>query len=590
MNSDRKPRRNAKGQFTVEYTAPEAHTAPAQRDELDPTQPPNTPDQLHALLRTHFNITIPRTALLDNSRAPFDYLIHTFFEGRFTNLTENESPPDQPTTPPDCVVWASRGGGKTFLGAIATLLDLVYKPGIEIRILGGSLEQSQRMAEHLRRLLGTPCVQPLVKRITTGHITMTHGSRAAVLTHSQRSIRGTRVQKLRCDEVELFDEDVWQAAQLTTRAMKLEGPWGSTVRGSVEAFSTMHRPMGLMWKVVSEAQSATMQLNLSESNPSAPASASSASSPCDTVRLRINNPLLDPERPSPRLLFRWGVVDVLEHCTEPACDPTCALGAECGGRAKRRTQDEAGHYRVIDALNQKARVNGAAWEAEMLALRPSRGGTVLPEFRIEHHVYGSLHDTIDIDFKPGRIVLAGMDFGFRAPTVILWATLDHGNVLRIHREYVMAERTIDEHLQQFGTAPKPAWIGVDPAGAQRNDQTGTSNVALLKKAGLVVRHRGSGIYEGVQFVRLRLERTPTRSADDGPVTLDTIAPPSSGPGLLIHARCRKLIEAMQRYHYPEDQPESLNPVKDGHDHLIDALRYLILNLDARRDTRLGKYN
>ena len=42
-----------------------------------------------------------------------------------------------------------RGAGKTRLGAIATLLDLLHKPGINIRILAGSLEQSLRMWEHL---------------------------------------------------------------------------------------------------------------------------------------------------------------------------------------------------------------------------------------------------------------------------------------------------------------------------------------------------------------------------------------------------------------------------------------------------------
>ena len=41
----------------------------------------------------------------------------------------------------------------TYERAIATLLDMVHKPGIQVRILGGSLEQSCRMHEHLRRML-----------------------------------------------------------------------------------------------------------------------------------------------------------------------------------------------------------------------------------------------------------------------------------------------------------------------------------------------------------------------------------------------------------------------------------------------------
>jgi hypothetical protein len=37
---------------------------------------------------------------------------------------------------------------------------------------------------------------------------------------------------------------------------------------------------------------------------------------------------------------------------------------------------------------------------------------------------------------------------------------------------------------------------------------------------------------------------------------------------------------MLKYHYPKDQPFSDAPEKDGHDHCVDALRYLIQNLDC----------
>ena len=33
------------------------------------------------------------------------------------------------------------------------------------------------------------------------------------------------------------------------------------------------------------------------------------------------------------------------------------------------------------------------------------------------------------------------------------------------------------------------------------------------------------------------------------------------------------------YHYPPQSPEAETPVKDGHDHAADALRYMITNLD-----------
>jgi len=49
----------------------------------------------------------------------------------------------------DCVVLAKRGGGKTQLGAAASLLECMFLPGCQVRILGGSEQQSQRMYEYL---------------------------------------------------------------------------------------------------------------------------------------------------------------------------------------------------------------------------------------------------------------------------------------------------------------------------------------------------------------------------------------------------------------------------------------------------------
>ena len=56
-----------------------------------------------------------RTPLIPDHAAPFDYLCHAFFEG---------ARPARPgcATSPDCIVWANRGGGKTYLAAVASLL------------------------------------------------------------------------------------------------------------------------------------------------------------------------------------------------------------------------------------------------------------------------------------------------------------------------------------------------------------------------------------------------------------------------------------------------------------------------------------
>lgn len=482
---------------------------------------PLTPYQLRGWVRLVFKLIIPITPLIPGHTAPFDYLSHAFFEDAPTPPTSPSTLAPTHTPPRDCIVWANRGGGKTFYAALATALDLIFKPGIEIKVLGGSLEQSQRMLAHLRALFSSePFSGLLASPITEKRIRLANGSSAEVLAQSQTSVRGSRPQKIRCDEAELFDPDVWSAAQLVTRSKQC-GP--VFVRGCVEALSTFHKPFGIMAELIGQ--------NRHEQSRRAPPT---------------------------RRLFRWGVVDVLARC-EPQRDcATCTLLPECDGRAKHAR----GHITIDDAITLKARSDASAWEAEMLCLRPQRTDAVYPEFSRERHV-------ARFDPHPEARWYIGMDFGFRAPTAILYACLDPSGTLRILDERIARESTLAQHIRAIHDAPwpRPAWIAADPAGAAPSIQSGASEVELLRRAGLSVRVRRAPVERGLALVRTRL------------------APASGAPTLYIHERCTRLIESLERYHYPHENPASNTPVKDGNDHAADALRYLIVALDLHHATR-----
>lgn len=481
----------------------------------------------------------------------------------------------------DCIVWANRGGGKTFLGAVATLLDLLFKPGIEIRILGGSMEQSRRMHAHLRRLIDPRRNERIAAevsgKITERRIVLRNGSEVELLAQSQASVRGTRVQKLRCDEVELFDREVWEAAQLTTRSKRC-GEF--EVRGTIECLSTMHLPHGLMHELLGEVAEGK------------------------------------------RVLFKWGVVDALGACGEertcrarngqmakgqiakegqgtegvgvpeggsdlafghlPFGDLDCPLLAECGGKAKLPTRTP-GHITIDDAIRMKSRVSLRTWQAEMLCLRPRRTDCVLPEFEAAGHVFAH-----EAPSGEGVRWVGGMDFGFRNATVILWACVDSEDVLWVMDERYEQEKLLSDHIEALlqsrpreravagrdsRTWPKLAWIGADPAGTQTHEQTGASNVQQMKKAGLVVRTKKLAMVHGLELIRARLR------------------PAGAGvrPRLFVHARCVKLIESLERYHYDANKTASDVPVKDGPDHAVDALRYLVQNLDRPVRVAAGSY-
>jgi hypothetical protein len=213
------------------------------------------------------------------------------------------------------------------IGAIATLLDMVFKPGIEVRILGGSLEQSEKMYAYLRGLVQTHFSEMLESPPTNRRLVLTNGSRVDVLAQSDRSVRGQRVQKLRCDEVDLFDEDVWQAAQLTTRSVEGEPPNQGGIRGAVEAFSTMHKPGGLMQTMLFEP----------------------AGGKADAKRR----------------VFAWCVWDVIEQCPPARACATCPLFGDCGGKAKRAR----GFVKIDDVIAIRSRISLPVWQHEMLCYR-----------------------------------------------------------------------------------------------------------------------------------------------------------------------------------------------------------------------------
>lgn len=498
-------------------------------------QPLASADELHRWVKLFCNLDVPRVPSRPGASAPFDYLVRAYFE---------------PAS--DQVVHACRGGGKTRLAAVATLLDLLHKPGISVRILGGSLEQSTRMWEHLLPDL-THAARELLKRRTGNarRVALSNGSTCAVLTQSERCVRGLRIQKLRCDEVEVFSPDVWEAAQLVTKSRralnvqagelnmengdhkkashpgKLLSSRNSSlstrnsplIHGAIDALSTLHKPLGLMQRVIEQAE-------------------------------LTGTPVV-----------RWNLVDVLERCPAERDCATCPLQPECGGIAKNR---EGGFVHIDDAIRMKRRVSLETWRSEMLCERPTLQNAVFTSFDPAVHV----RDDVAMDQPTTSLAI---DFGIGAPFVCLWVRSD-GEKTFVIDEYVQSDLTIDEHVREIRSRawPTPTHIDCDPAGSARNDQTGMSNVQKLRRAGFVVRYRRSLVEEGVEAIRAALR------------------PAAGGATLFIHPRCLHLIRSMTCLTLARLR-SGATPLKDGtHDHAVDALRYHVVN-KRRKDAEIRLY-
>jgi len=451
---------------------------------------PTNPRELQALVQRKFGILVPGVALCPGHQSPLDYLTASFLGQQ------------------DLLVWANRGGGKTLMAAVATVLDAVFRAPVKIRVLGGSFDQSDHLADYIRELLEAH-PDLLDKAMTKSRVRLLGGSEIRMLAQSQRAVRGQHVQKIRCDEVDLFDRDVWRAVQFATRS-------AGKSRGSIEVLSTLHRPGGLMQELVNLA---------AQTSPAG--------------------------RSEGYRMIRWCLWEVIENCPPIRRCDQCLLADDCRGIARRAE----GFFSIDDAISIMSRSSRVSWEAEMLCRGVQREWLVFNEFESARHV-------AHVAYCPDWPTYRAIDFGYRSPLVCLWIQTTPNGAVHVIDEYVRARLPLDAHAREIlRKDPGPITMTfVDPAGRQRESTSGSACTEMLSAGGIPCAWRSSTIAEGIELVRSALC-------------------PAGGPAMLmIDARCQKLIEAMSSYHFPPPgTADDDKPVKDGPDHLTDALRYFFIN-------------
>jgi hypothetical protein len=412
---------------------------------------PSTKSDLKNYVKVFLGLDIPDKRICPEHNSPLDYLWHSFsadfFERRVTC--------DERRMNADCIVWANRAGGKTELAAVATMLDCIFKPNCQTRILAGSGEQASKMYEYFLNFLSKGFNKFLTEPARKDRCRFTNNSDVEVLTQSATSVRGQHIQKLRCDEVELFEEDVFNAAKFTTQSK-------DGIIAAMEVISTMHRPYGLMQKLVADAQ-------------------------------RYDVPI-----------FKWCVWETIEKCKDRSCSQ-CPLWQDCRGKAKHAE----GYLKIDDIITQMRRSSRAGFEAEMLCLRPSLENAVFAEFDTALHVK-------PVDYDPALPLYRSLDFGFINPFVCLWIQVDDQGTVRVINEYIRTRATIDTHAKEINArTPCPessvAATFCDPAGAGVNDVTGTSAVRELKARNIKVRYRRSSILEGIEQIRRAIKSGDSQS-------------------------------------------------------------------------------
>jgi len=238
---------------------------------------------------------------------------------------------------------------------------------------------------------------------------------------------------------------VFAAVKFTTHSTK-------NLVAAMEMISTIHRPFGLMQKVVSSA----------------------------------------PQQGTP--VFKWCLWEVIEQCINRSCSQ-CPLWIDCRGKAKKA----GGYLKVDDCITQMRRASRAGWEAEMLCRKPMLDNMVFDEFEPDEYVK-------PIDYDPNLPLYRSLDFGFVNPFVCLWIQVDVDGLVRVIDEYVRSRATVDVHAGEIKSRTpcddeEVAGTFCDPAGAGVNDVTGTSAVRELRAMGIAIRYRRSSILEGIELIR-----------------------------------------------------------------------------------------
>ena len=430
----------------------------------------------------------------------------------------------------DVAAWANRSGIKTLGASLLALLEYTAYDGLQGRVLSGSEDQAKNLYGYWRQWCDGPLewrVAGDVKRFETN----VGGGLFQILAASQKKVRGGKVQRLYEDELDEIDPEIDEAA-VGMIASRDEMPARTVYT------STWHRAGGPMGKLVEAC-------------------------PGNGVTLH-----------------RWNLWESIERCLAERHDEgrgcrSCPLQETCvkqaqdfhtdASRAIGVAAEATGLYRIEDACKAVQKVSKGTWNSEYLCKRPSVDGLVFPEFDSITHKC----ESPPADLTLYRVI----DWGHTV-FCCLWIGEDKTGRAYVLDTYRAEAGTIAQHAKYINDHPLQAVRATycDPAGRNKNDQTGRSNIELFRAAGIrceyTLNPKLRNVQNGIQMVQAMLQ-------------------PASGPPRMFYVPTptnRIFVTAMQSYHNRKVNGLWINEPQDPqeYEHLPDALRYFVVNRQAPR--------
>lgn len=500
---------------------------------------PQSDDELHAWIKIHLGVDVPRTAVCEGHQAPFDFMADLYFEREQA-----------------AVAVANRGGSKTFISAALHLLNSKFKSFCESCSVGAVEQQALRCYEHMRKLLmfegkcRQPEDNPDIEQSIMRETQWRNKSKVEVLVGTINGVNGPHPQKVHADEVELMDPVVFDESRNMSASKNgiAAQDWITSTR------KRAHGPMQSILNEITEAE-----------------------------RMGVKPPYR---------LYMWCIFETA--AAVPECGTTC--GCEhvvkgkwddntkrtfkqvCKGRLKRST----GWIPLSDVHKTFRTVSKSVWEAQQECMRPSTEGLVYPMFdRVRMGVKWYYPDIAD------GPVFMGVDFGATNPHSVHWYQVLQKD--RLAHGYHQTKKDEPTMLLKAGTrvAFDEEYI-VDIGNAELAAKVHRHERAWAR---LVPGFRVTGRFADVQARAARLDwaklpngalRTQWFATRDIKEQIKTVRDLFDDDELVGDVgRCPMWFEEHEAYHYPDkranfiDDPEI--PV-DDFNHTCSDCRYAMENL------------
>jgi phage terminase large subunit len=191
--------------------------------------------------------------------------------------------------------------------------------------------------------------------------------------------------------------------------------------------------------------------------------------------------------------------------------------------------------------------------------RAIKGLWVAAEGLVYEHFDREMHIVKPFAVPDSWTKVRGVDFGYANPFVCLWGAVDHDGRLYITDEHYKANTLIKDHVTEIGKRRgRYSWTVSDHDAQER---------AELHSLGVPTVAADKDIEHGLQKVAERL-----------------VVQGDGYPRLMVFANCRNLIREFGLYRW-EEQKDGRAAKEEPHkenDHAMDALRYMVMQLDRHR--------